>query len=110
MNLDIKLEQKNNNKILYLTGEIDAYTAPVLRDELLPLTEQNEVVVIVNLADVSYIDSTGLGVFIGALKSSHSHNSSIKLTCLSTKIQRLFSITGLDEVMDIDEIEREGAQ
>ncbi|MFB4165181.1 STAS domain-containing protein [Alteribacillus sp. JSM 102045] len=109
MNLDIRTEEKNGLNLLYVGGEVDAYTAPQLRDALLPLTENEGAKVIVDLSEVDYIDSTGLGIFIGALKSSNSNNSTLKLTGLNPRVKRLFSITGLDEVMDIDE-EREEAK
>ncbi|SDI21920.1 STAS domain-containing protein [Alteribacillus bidgolensis] len=109
MNLDIRTEEKDHRNILYVGGEIDAYTASQLREALLPLTEKDGTNVIVDLSGVDYIDSTGLGIFIGALKSSNSNNTTLKLIGLNSRVKRLFSITGLDEVMDIDE-EREEAK
>ncbi|WP_017729380.1 STAS domain-containing protein [Halalkalibacterium ligniniphilum] len=103
MNLDIRQEQKGEAEYLFLIGEIDAYTAPKLRDHLIPLiTESKGRQVIVDLSDVQYIDSTGLGIFIGALKAAHTHESTLKLVGVTERVQRLFKITGLDEVMDMD--------
>ncbi|SDH80942.1 anti-sigma B factor antagonist [Alteribacillus persepolensis] len=109
MDLDIRTEEKNGQDILYVGGEVDAYTAPQLRESLKPLTEKDIPNVIVDLADVDYIDSTGLGIFIGALKSVNANEGSLKLIGLNARVKRLFSITGLDEVMDISE-EREEAK
>ena len=101
MNLDIHIEETENQKNVFLTGEIDTYTAPKLRESLIPLTEQSGVEVIVDLSEVQYIDSTGLGIFVGVLKASDSNGSSLTLTGMSERIKRLFVITGLDEVINI---------
>ncbi|GAF64714.1 anti sigma b factor antagonist RsbV [Bacillus sp. TS-2] len=110
MNLEIRLEQDKNEALVYLDGEIDAFTAPKLRDSLFPLVETKDTEVVVNLSGVNYIDSTGLGVFVGAFKATHSHESKLQLTAVNERVYRLFSITGLDEVIDIVPEEKEGAK
>ncbi|WP_216831440.1 anti-sigma factor antagonist [Alkalihalobacterium elongatum] len=110
MNLEIRQETKENFHLLHLSGEVDAFTAPKLREVLIPLTEESGMKVIVDLSDVHYIDSTGLGIFIGALKSTHNYNSHIQLQGLSSRLHRLFKITGLDEVIDIEAQEKEETQ
>ncbi|MDQ0299928.1 anti-sigma B factor antagonist [Salibacterium salarium] len=105
MNLDIRTEEKEDYNLLHVSGEVDAYTASQLRESLLPLTEKEGASVIVDLSNVDYIDSTGLGIFIGALKSSNHYNGTLRLVGLNARVKRLFSITGLDEVMDIEEEE-----
>lgn len=108
LNLDIELIEKDDIKTLILTGEIDAYTAPILKESLLPLTKDANSSVIVDLEHVSYMDSTGLGVFISGLKSSKAFKSSFKLINLQERVLRLFKITSLDEIIDIDTTVRGG--
>lgn len=108
MNLEIRVEQLDNDQILKISGEVDAFTAPKLRDAIIPLTEKENTNVIVDLSDVSYMDSTGLGVFIGALKSSRGNGSSLKLQGLTDRVERLFQITGLSEIIDIQSEVRGG--
>ncbi len=87
-----------------LSGEIDAYTAPQLKEKLLPLTKTKGHQTVVDLKDVGYMDSTGLGIFISALKSTKENNSSIRLVNLQDRVSRVFNITGLDEVFTIDTV------
>lgn len=101
MNLDIRVEELESQKNVFLAGEIDTYTAPKLKETLVPLTEGSGVEVVVDLSEVQYIDSTGLGVFVGVLKATDSNNSTLTLVGMSERIKRLFVITGLDEVMNI---------
>ncbi|KMK76928.1 STAS domain-containing protein [Alkalihalobacillus pseudalcaliphilus] len=111
MNLELDhVKNEANYELLKVSGEIDAYTAPKLKETLFPLVEKTGVKVEVDLSEVSYIDSTGLGVFVGALKATNQVNSQLKLIGLSDRVYRLFSITGLDEVIDIVPENKEGAR
>lgn len=101
MNISIDVKDINSKIEVKVKGEIDAYTAPKLRETLFPLSEQDEVSMVVDLTDVGYMDSTGLGVFVGLFKSVRAHKGEFKLIGLSERLQRLFDITGLAEIIDI---------
>jgi len=109
MNLEIEIVTKTKKFIVNLSGEIDAYTAPELKEKLLPLTAHPDHVVEVHLDDVHYMDSTGLGVFISGLKATKENDSHLKLVHPQEKVARLFKITGLDEVLDINSVIRGGS-
>ncbi|HLR62933.1 MAG TPA: STAS domain-containing protein [Lentibacillus sp.] len=108
MNLKIDAAEGNEKSVVKLSGEIDAYTAPKLKENLLPLTKKEGHLTEVNLEDVHYMDSTGLGIFISALKSTKEHNSEMRLVDLQDRVLRLFRITGLDELITIDTAIRGG--
>lgn len=101
MNLIIDVEKNKDQHTVYVTGEIDIYTAPKLKEELLHLTEKNGQTIIVDLNGVHYMDSTGLGVFISAVKATNENQSHLKMINLQERVLRLFNITGLNEIMDI---------
>lgn len=103
MNLSIQESNLTNlETALALAGEIDVYTAAKLREKLLALCEQNKHKVVVDLSGVTYMDSTGLGVFIGAYKASQNADGVFSLTGLTPRVARLFKITGLDELITIE--------
>lgn len=108
MNLTIDVSNKENVAYVTLSGEVDAFTAPKLKETLLPLTKETGSTVEVDFKDVNYMDSTGLGVFISALKSSKEHNTELKLVHMQDRVYRLFKITGLVEIMNIDTTVRGG--
>lgn len=108
MNLKINVQEETGSSIVRLSGEIDAYTAPQLKEKLLPLTKREDHQIDVNLENVHYMDSTGLGVFISALKSTKENNSEMRLVDLQDRVLRLFRITGLDEIIVIDTAIRGG--
>src|SRR5699024_2500777 len=108
MNLTIDTEQEHDRTVLFLSGELDIYTAPNLKEKLVPLVEQKDAMVEIDMDEVNYMDSTGIGVFIHALKTAKQSGSKMKLTNLQEKTMRLFEITGLDEVLDINSSIRGG--
>ncbi|WP_114572060.1 STAS domain-containing protein [Exiguobacterium flavidum] len=108
MDLNIRQEQLEGQTHIYVAGEIDTYTAPKLRQELVPAVEAGDVVV--HLDEVHYMDSTGLGVFVGALKAAKKNETSFTLIGVSERIRRLFEITGLSSIITIDNGVRGGAQ
>lgn len=108
MNILVELQQENAQKVIgTIKGEIDAFTAPTLREKLAEIELTEDLQVVLNLTDVSYMDSTGLGVFVGFYKSVNTSNAHLKLTGLSSRLKRLFDITGLDEIMDIQGMSEE---
>lgn len=103
--MKVNIEKQQNDKEIFVSvaGEIDAYTAPKLREELLPLAEGKNKRITVNLKDVSYMDSTGLGVFVGLFKQLKKNEGDLELVELSARLERLFKITGLSNIMNIAE-------
>lgn len=101
--MDLSIEKHQNNKeiLIHVQGEIDAYTAPKLREELLSLAKGGNKTISVNLKDVTYLDSTGLGVFVGLFKELRKGDGELKLVQLSNRLYRLFEITGLSNIMNI---------
>ncbi len=108
MNLKIDVSEKENLTIVELTGEIDVYTTPMLVEKLTPLTEVKGNNVQIDLANTTYLDSTGLGAFISAFKSSQEHESHLEIINVKDRVLRLFKVTGLHKIMNInsDETER----
>ncbi|WP_085993420.1 STAS domain-containing protein [Oceanobacillus senegalensis] len=102
MELSIDLVKNNEILVFALSGEIDAYTAPKLKERLLPATQKTGSFIEIDMSNVSYMDSTGLGVFISALKSTKENKSQMKLINIVDRVYRVFQITGLDEIMDIE--------
>lgn len=101
MNISIETHEKDHLTTVDISGEIDAYTAPKLREALFHLAEKKEPLIIINLSGVTYMDSTGLGVFVGVFKNVRSNNGQLRLLGLSNRLMRLFEITGLSNIMDI---------
>ena len=87
--------------VIVVSGEIDVHTAPELRERLSTLIERGTYRLILDMEDVEFLDSTGLGVLIGGLKRIRAHDGSIDIVCTQSRILRIFDITRLDKVFDI---------
>lgn len=105
MNLSIEVDEQNDDYLVTLNGEIDVYTAPNLKDKLLNYTEKEGKHIQVDLAGTTYLDSTGLGVFINAYKSSEAHGSQLELINANERIVRLFNVTGLNEIIHVSALD-----
>lgn len=107
MELGIDVRRANAHAIVDVKGEIDVYTAPKLREKLIELVSEGSHDVVVNLEGVDFLDSTGLGVLVGALKRVKAHDGSLSLICTQDKILKIFKITGLTKVFSIHSSEEE---
>lgn len=87
--------------IVEVSGEVDVYTAPRLREALLDLVDSGHHNVVVDIRGVEFLDSTGLGVLVGGLKRVRQHEGSIQLVCTQERILKIFRITGLTKVFVI---------
>lgn len=85
-----------------LTGEIDIYTAQTLKEKLYVIAETNQMDLRIECGGLNYIDSTGLGIFVGALKKTKLYGKNIYLDKLKDNIRKLFIITGLDKLFIIE--------
>jgi anti-sigma B factor antagonist len=92
---------KDGIEVVDVEGEIDIYSAPRLRELLIDLVSQHHYQIVVNLEKVGFLDSTGLGVLVGALKRVRAHDGSLDLVCTREQILRIFRITGLTKVFGI---------
>jgi anti-sigma B factor antagonist len=101
MELEIHETDVEGWTIVAASGEIDVATAPGLRERLVSLIADGAHRVVVDLEDVDFIDSTGLGVLVGGLKRLRSHDGDLLLVCTQSRILKVFEITGLTKVFSI---------
>ena len=102
MNVNVPFREDGDVLKGYIEGEIDTYTAPILREELETVQIVEGRKIELDLSKVNYMDSTGLGIFVAFYKKVTKENASLKLVNLSNRLVRLFEITGLSELMSIE--------
>ena len=102
MNFDIKTEDLGDNSfVIALAGEVDLYTAPEFKQQLLDVIGQGGKDVVVDFTDTTFIDSTTLGVLVGGVKRLRTNDGQLSLVCSDRNITKIFEITGLDRVFTI---------
>src|SRR6478609_8488487 len=101
MELSLSTRESAGALVVDVAGEIDVYTSPKLRERLVGLVNDGAKSIVVNLEQVEFIDSTGLGVLVGALKRMRARGGSLSLVCRQEGLLRVFAITGLEKVFAI---------
>lgn len=101
MELDIKSQRDGDVCAVVLDGEIDVYTAPRLKEELVSVVESGCPNVIVDMQNVGFIDSSGLGVLVSVLRRARERDGVVRIVCTRENILKIFRITGLDKVFPI---------
>jgi anti-sigma B factor antagonist len=102
MNFDIKTEQLGDDAyVISLAGEVDLYTAPEFKQQLLEVIGQGGKQVVVDFSGTTFIDSTTLGVLVGGVKRLRTNEGQLSLVCSDRNITKIFEITGLDRVFTI---------
>lgn len=101
MELSLATRTVADHTVLEVGGEVDVYTAPRLRERLVELIDGGGRYVIVDLGRVDFLDSTGLGVLVGALKRLRTAGGTFALVCDKEPLLKIFRITALDQVFPL---------
>ena len=102
MNFDLKTEKLGEESyVISLAGEVDLYTAPEFKQQLLEVIGQGGKNVVIDFSNTTFIDSTTLGVLVGGVKRLRTNGGQLSLVCSDRNITKIFEITGLDRVFTI---------
>jgi anti-sigma B factor antagonist len=99
--LSLNVRTVGEQSVLDVVGEVDVYSAPELRERLSELLKASTPSLVVNLAEVSFLDSTGIGTLVAGLNRAVQFGGTLTLVCDHERILKLFRITGLDTVFSI---------
>jgi len=101
MDLQITTHTVEPFDVIEIGGEVDVYTAPRLREAIVAVVEAGRHRLIIDVQQVEFLDSTGLGVLVGALKRVRADGGSLDIVCTQERILKIFEITGLDKVFGL---------
>jgi anti-sigma B factor antagonist len=99
--LGLESREVGSTSVVSVSGELDVFTAPQLEAILQKLVEQDRLEIVVDLSGVSFLDSTGLGAMVKALKWVKEKGGSLVVVAADERIVKVFKITGLDDVMSL---------
>ncbi|GAB6992424.1 STAS domain-containing protein [Paenibacillus pini] len=88
-------ESGENKTTVFLSGELDLSVAPDFRLVMEPLVGNSDLDLFINLKDLKYIDSTGIGILLSILKARHGMNARFVVDEVPPQIQKLFDMTGI---------------
>lgn len=94
--------KENDTWEVEITGEVDIFSADELKNNLLNLISEKKVNMKIDAKDLNYIDSTALGALVAVLKNVKEYNGDMVIINLKSSLLRLFKITNLDKVFNIE--------
>lgn len=100
MELKISKKHRSGHTLVVVRGEIDLYTAPLLRGELVDAVGDGGRTV-VDMAHVEFCDSTGLSVLLSAMRRARERYGDLELAAVRPSVRRVLEVTGLDEVFTL---------
>lgn len=98
MEFELSTSREGQVCVVHVKGEVDIYTSPALRTALSDVTGDGCGMVIVDLAEVPFIDSSGLGVLVGALRRVRESDGELRIVSGHDTVVKILRITGLDKV------------
>ena len=97
LNVDTRVQ--DGRTVVSVAGELDVYTCARLRDELARLSAEGRHHLALDLRELEFTDSSGLGVLVGAVKRAKAGGGGLALVGVRESILRVLRITGLVKVM-----------
>ncbi len=107
--MNLRVEAAGEMKVIYLNEErLDAHNSEELKAEMNRLFEGGTRYILIDLMDVRFIDSSGLGVLVSGFKNASTRQGSLKLCGLQSQVKSMFELTRLHRVFDIYQTVDEG--
>ncbi|MBV9469467.1 MAG: STAS domain-containing protein [Abitibacteriaceae bacterium] len=95
MDLQLHTLSSNGTTIIAVAGEVELHSAAQLRAELLQACDKERPCIVIDLSGVNFMDSSGIGVIVGALKRARERGGTLSLVGPQPRVRRIFEITGL---------------
>ena len=99
--MKIQLTNQGDIHTLELSGELDYHSSPELREKLTELTSKQAPKILVNLAGVDYMDSSGIATFVEAFQKTKRYQGRLILAALTPTVRGVFEIAKLDSIFEI---------
>jgi len=99
--LDVRIDERDEWTVVTLSGQLDVATAPDLRQALQEAQYAGAHRVVLDLADLQFLDSFGLGVLVGGLRRARLHGGRLVLAAANDRIRQILEVTGLDHTFQL---------
>ena len=107
LRIETSLRHQGDIPVLDVTGEIDIYTTPQFKEAVSAAIDENKPAIIINMAQVTYMDSSGFGTLLSATKRLRPLDGALYLSGCNEAIQRMLQITRLNTIFGVYETEAE---
>lgn len=104
-NMEISTREKGKVLVFDIKGDLDAKSATVLKDRINEKITEGKAMILINLTEVPYMDSAGLGVLVSGLKNANRLSGDLRIWGLQDEVKSIFELTRLNKVFQIFEDE-----
>ena len=101
MSMKVSRDEVGKDMVLTVEGSVDIASSPALRGELRAAVEAKRPRIVVDMAGVSFVDSSGLATLIEALQGTQAYGGKLCLCCLSSTVLGVFELANLDSIFTI---------
>ena len=105
--MQVKVNSDNEKAVIMVSGDVDLYTSPEMRKAITKLCKKKVPLLVVNLKDVDYMDSSGVATLVEGLQLTAQYNGTFRLACIKPAVREVFELARLDRVFSIFETEEE---
>lgn len=99
--LVVQVDERDGWAVARVHGDVDMTTAPRLREQVIQVVTGGQPNVVLDLQDVDFIDSTGLGVVVGLLKRTRGQGGDLRLVSTRSSLRKLLELTALDRALPL---------
>jgi len=99
--LEVSTDKKNDATIVSIKGDVDLYSSPQVRKAIIGLTAKKTPAILVNLTEVSYMDSSGVATLVEGLQQVGKYKGQFKIFGLASAVKEVFELSRLDKVFDV---------
>lgn len=99
--MEIEIEDLGNASLVRVSGEVDMSNSPTVRDSLMDLIAGKAPAIVVDLGEVSYMDSSGIATLVEGLQETTSYGGKFRIAGLTEKVKQVFELALLTDVFDI---------
>ncbi len=103
--MKVTIHRAGNGVAIRAAGDVDLYSSPKLREAIIESVVDKLSPIVVTLADVTYIDSSGIATLVEGFQLSKEYDGKFRLAGISERVAEVFQLARLDRVFDIHETE-----
>ncbi len=98
--LSVTRQEKDVAVVLKLKGMLDVHTVPAFESALTEVISDKKYNIIIDLSNLDYISSAGLGVFMGYIEEIRDHGGDIKIAAAQPKVYKIFDLLGFPNLFE----------
>ncbi len=105
--ISFEIRTEDDVTLIEMSGQLDAFTTPDVKAEFKKLTDARNYKLVLNLQNVDYINSTGIGAIVAVAQQVRRRKGDLKIYGMKPDIRKVFDLVGASKILEIFETEQE---